>query len=39
LENPAERKQIEEKGYRFVQGFSDEAVAHNLYEVYKSVLK
>jgi len=38
FENPELRKDIEEKGYRFVQKFSDESVAHNLYEVYKSVL-
>lgn len=38
FENPAIRKHIEEEGYRFVQKFSDEAVAQNIYEVYKSVL-
>ncbi|HET8736012.1 MAG TPA: glycosyltransferase family 1 protein [Pricia sp.] len=38
FENPALRKKIEEKGYSFVQKFSDEAVAKSLYDVYKSVL-
>jgi len=38
FENPELRKEIEEKGYRFVQKFSDEAVAQNLYGVYKAIL-
>ncbi len=38
FENPELRKEIEGKGYRFVKKFSDDAVAHNLYGVYKAVL-
>ena len=38
FENPGIRKEIELKGHQFVQKFSDEAVANQLYEVYKSVL-
>lgn len=38
FEHPELRKEIEEKGYSFVQRFSDEAVANQLFEVYKSVL-
>ncbi|MGB7395164.1 MAG: glycosyltransferase family 1 protein [Pricia sp.] len=37
FEYPDRRKEIEEKGYKFVQKFSDEDVANNLYNVYKSV--
>ena len=37
FEHPELRKEIEEKGYQFVQKFSDEAVASQLFEVYKSV--
>ncbi|HEA20664.1 MAG TPA: glycosyltransferase family 1 protein [Pricia antarctica] len=38
FEHPELRKEIEEKGYQFVQKFSDEAVANQLFEVYKSLL-
>lgn len=39
FENPQKRLQMEEKGYSFVQKFSDEKVAKSLYEVYESLLK
>ena len=39
FENPKKRLQMEEKGYNFVQKFSDEKVAKSLYGVYESLLK
>jgi len=38
FKNPDLRKKIEEKGYEFVQKFSDDKVAEHLYGVYQSVL-
>jgi len=36
--DPSERKRIVEKGFAYVQRFSDQNVAKNLMEVYKSIL-
>ena len=37
FENPDQRKKMAEKGYEYVQQFSDENVAHNLIRFYKSI--
>lgn len=37
FENPDRRAKMAEKGYEYVQQFSDENVAHNLIKFYKSI--
>lgn len=38
LDNPLKREQITEKGYEFVQKFSDESIANNINNLYTKLL-
>lgn len=39
FQNQEKREEMAKKGYAFAQKFSDEKVAHEIFEVYKSMLK
>jgi glycosyltransferase involved in cell wall biosynthesis len=39
LENKTLRNEMSEKGFEFVQKFNDEIIAHNLMEIYKTLLE